>query len=1202
MAALVASTNMEHVLDVSWMTHSKDILNRNGHTPVSSSQPNRVTSTSTSSPDAVNPSKANGNASSHHASASASSSPAAGASPSNPDSTQSPATARTIPQRGGRARSLSNESSTGPNGTPPQRRSSWFSNISSKFSGSPSTSQQQPANTPPKPDADADVDADNVTPLPKITPNKNAVLPHAARPSGDAPYIPAPPRNGQPGILGVFRRLSSSNTATTPSARASHGLVGRKVLNVDKNRERCRLQELNQAKLRRVAFCVDVEIAPMPKYTDEDTPSKSSTEKSDKLKVAERSEGLALKDPAALESQKEKADGAKAGGGSSPTAREKESVASTNGQKEKSPSEPVKEIKPEKEISRKREKKKKSEAERKAKKEQKRREALEKGAIPMEIHLDTDSSAEDKSSPTRSPLRQVTPTTNPGRIYRRCCQLRETDILTKITGQLPKTTEGCADGVVDKLDLAGYYLSLPDLVTLGDFLAVVPFREVSLENCGLTDEGVRVVLAGLLAARKPDVKHRRSMIRPADLVPQGGIVERLILKNNKIGIEGWKHICLFIHMCRSIKCLDLSSLQFPTSIELAKSPHNHLSNGNGPNVPVSPDISLLLSKALADRLAGPELELLNLGATGLISSQLECVMDGVVKAGVSRLGLSHNNLDAIGLEHVARYLRNAQCEGLDLGGNNLRDHLDIIAGAIDNDDQLWALSLANCNLNPAALCKLFPKLSKLTNFKFFDLSHNQALFDSETNAISLLRRYLPKLDSLRRLHLADVSLSSEQAIALAEILPEVTSLAHINLLENPELVRLADARTEDMQEEACALYASLLAAVRVSKTLVKIDIDDPTSESGELLKALANRVVAYTMRNLQGVPDIQGFKADESAPKLEKYPDVLRHIVGHEEDYPVLAEDEDPTAAPDEDYVIGGTGVAKALACVLKNRGSDSRRQSGEFARDLEDESAVTRPRISTGKAKDMSKHLLATARKIRVRLQPALASAKASAKEDLNNYHRLVFLDQTIEGIIKRFEDEYPDTRQADDTSETVSDPSSTAPKSDESPEIREADTLALSDNEDAETELRPPIRSRSSSILSHTSKAFSEEEGRALRVGHKFRRSFMSQKEFNMLNSGEEISSNPHHVKLVTSLMEDLMEDYDDIRKRVEEKGIVKVFEEDRNNIWKLLQVKDPQYWNVFLESQEKARANIKPEPNGVKIDHAQESAIVDEEAIAD
>ncbi|KAI8629917.1 RNI-like protein [Xylariaceae sp. FL1651] len=1167
-----------------------DTLSKHRHHSSSPTQPDHGIKASSQSLESITPIKVNGNT----ASPSPSSAPA---STPTPAPTQSPAAAKPIPQRGGRTRSQSNESFTSLNGTPPQKRASWFSNISSKFSGSPTSAQQsQVANPAPTSDADTD----DVAPLPKITPNKNAVLPHAARQSGDAPYIPAPPRSGQPGFLGVFRRLSSSNGVTSAGARANHGLVERKVLNVDKNRERCRLNELNQAKLRRVAFCVDVEIAPMPRYVDEDTSCKTSAEKCDMRKMTEKGEGLALKEPKAMEEQEEQAGVAKAAGEPLPKEPEKDGAVSLSGQKEEKPCEPVKEPKPEKEVSRKKEKKKKSEAERKAKKEQKRKEALEKGAIPMEIHLDSDSSTEDRSVPTRPPRSQATPTTNPGRIYRRCCQLRETDILTKITAQLPKSTERCADGIVEKLDLTGYFLSLPDLITLGDFLAVVPIREVHMENCGLTDEGMRVVLAGLLAARKPNAKHRRSTTKPADLAPQGGVVERLVLKNNKIGIDGWKYICLFIYMCRSIKCLDLSSLVLPAVTETAKSPLS--SQGSGHNAPAPVDVSVLLSKCLADRLAGPELELLNMGATGLSTNQLETIIDGILKSGVSRLGLSHNNLDANGVQQVVRYLRNTSCEGIDLGGNDLRDHLGAIAGAIDDKDPLWALSLANCNLNPASLCKLLPKLSKLPNFKFFDLSHNHALFESEPSAVSLLRRYLPKLDHLRRLHLADVALSSEQVITLAEILPEVKSLAHINLLENPDLVRLADARTEDMQEEACALYASLLAAVRVSKTLVKIDIDDPSLESGELLKALANRVVAYTMLNLQGVPDIRDSTADESAPKLEKYPDVLRHIVGHEEDNTEVNDEDDSELAPDEDYVIGGTGVAKALACVLKNRGDDSRRQSSEFARELEDGATAPRSHFSPGKAKDMSKHLLATARKIRVRLQPALVSAKASAKEDVGNYHRLVFLDQTIEGIIKRFEDEFPDTRQAESPTEHTPDHSSSVPGAHTSPGPHEVECSALSDTEDLETELRSPSRSRSNSIISHTSKAISEEEGRVLRVGHKFRSSFMSQKHFDLLTSNVEIGNEPRHVQLVTGLMEDLMEDNDEIRKRVEEKGIIKAFEEDKGNIWKLIRDKDPQYWDRFVESQEKARANIKVEPSATKIDPAQENALVDEEAIAD
>lgn len=214
-----------------------------------------------------------------------------------------------------------------------------------------------------------------------------------------------------------------------------------------------------------------------------------------------------------------------------------------------------------------------------------------------------------------------------------------------------------------------------------------------------------------------------------------------------------------------------------------------------------------------------------------------------------------------------------------------------------------------------------------------------------------------------------------------------------------------------------------------------------------------------------------------------------------------------------------------------------------------------------------------------------------------------MAFLDQTIEGIISRFEDEFPETRQAGSTNGlAAADRGSTAPEHSTSPGPHEVEASALSDTEDIETELRTPSRSRSNSIISHTSKAFSEEEGRVLRVGHKFRRSFMSQQQFNDLNSDEEIGKTPQHVQLITSLMEDLMEDSEEIRQRVRKLGIVKAFEEDKNNIWKLLRDKDPQYWDRFLESQEKARANIKVESNGVKIDPSEENAVVDDEADTD
>jgi hypothetical protein len=247
---------------------------------------------------------------------------------------------------------------------------------------------------------------------------------------------------------------------------------------------------------------------------------------------------------------------------------------------------------------------------------------------------------------------------------------------------------------------------------------------------------------------------------------------------------------------------------------------------------------------------------------------------------------------------------------------------------------------------------------------------------------------------LKRIHLADCAMSPEQAMAIAEILPEVPGLAHVSFLENPQLVELAtNATTDEAQQEACALFASLLAAARVSTSLVAIDIEVPSEQSADLVKALAKQVVAYCLRNMElaTAAETTETAAEAPEPKPEpQYPDALQRLVGHD----VTAStdmDADVDAAPDEDYVIGGTGVVRALACSLKNRGDDEAegaRPSGEFVRGLENgQEAQSQQPLTAGsggatKAKETSKHLLLSARKIRLRLQPAIDKARATASD----------------------------------------------------------------------------------------------------------------------------------------------------------------------------------------------------------------------------
>lgn len=452
-------------------------------------------------------------------------------------------------------------------------------------------------------------------------------------------------------------------------------------------------------------------------------------------------------------------------------------------------------------------------------------------------------------------------------------------------------------------------------------------------------------------------------------------------------------------------------------------------------------------------------------------------------------------------------------------------------------------------------------------------------------------RYLPKMTALKRIDLEDDQMTSEQAIALVEVLPEVRSLAHINLLNNAELVELAGATTEEAQEEACALYASLMAAARVSKSLVCVNIEVPNDHSGEIVKAMAKQVVAYCLRNMERIPDadVATTLAEATGEGLDKttyYPDVLAHLVGHD----VLDQDElpdDNSSAPDEDYVIGGTGVVKALQCCLENRGDESRRQSGEFIRDVENgvsSSAASLP-PTAGKAKDMSKHLLAGARKIRLRLQPALLKARTLTADE-HNLRRLLFLDDTLQGIIKRFEDEYPDTREPD----REESPRTAAKGVEELPVVALAEdpSFALSDNEDESELIVAKPLSRSNSMA----KTLAEEEGRILRAGHRFRVGFFKKEQIDLFSSIDDIGSDPNHVHMLSELAEDIGGELLEI---VKEKGPVRAFKEHRDVALKSMELSDPEHWERFAEAQHKARANIT-----VPAEKATEAA--DESAIAD
>jgi Ran GTPase-activating protein (RanGAP) involved in mRNA processing and transport len=936
----------------------------------------------------------------------------------------------------------------------PPRRASWISSLSSRFSTSSAASPARRGsvdnssnNGPPSPNVQFNNPFNNAqsTASAKIEPKKEQkqdekqVLTPTQTPRRPSVLVQAgKERDDHPGFLqSALRRFSSSSSAGLGKAAGTGPApTQRKIMNVDQNRERVKIADFDPSKLRRVAFCVDVEVAGYASWHEvEEYEAEHKEQKAPEVPVARRqslsmlerqvqaaknkkgkdgkkdvkeaihkdkAEGAALKNPLAAKAKKEEKE----------TTQADEKVVDTPSQPTITPA--ASEAQPPAEATpaapeapssepqpipgtRRKEKKKRSEAERKERKERKRRHAEANGQVPLELtgcNDDDDSSCISVSPPGAStPNLTLSPTTDPLRIYKRCAQLRETTIVKKVCDQIASPSSILAEspGTVAVLDISGTVMTLPELVTLGDWLAVVPVRKLIIEDCQLTDEGVRVVLSGLLSCKTPEQAKqnkrlpRRGSGRKGE--EQVGVIEKVSLKgNSKLTKIGWKHIALFLHMSKSLRAIDVSGIPFPDEntpgdLSRTSTANTTASNTTNGSQPSNSNLGSLLSKALAERFGGSKLEELIMSNCSLSTANIGSIVDAALKCKLRRLGLADNNITAEGVDHIVRYIESGVCEGLDLGDNDLHDCMKPLSDSLTPENNFFALSLSGCNLTPSDLKVLLPCFLQLKNFRFVDFSNNKGLFSTQPNAVAVLRKYLPQMTSLKRIHLNDVGLSSEHAIALAEILPESPSLAHLSILDNPAIMELMHAKDSSSQEEACALFASLMTAVRVSHTIVAIDIEVPSADSNEIVKALASQVVAYTLRNMEhgALKEIEGTPPSKGAPDKDA-PEILLHIVGHMDGYQDNHDADEP--APDDDYLLGGNAIVKALGVCLgtaDDKGKIGSRNTtpsgtpGESGTGTPRLSAVGFKPTSHKKPRDMSKQLLESARKIRMRLKPAL-------------------------------------------------------------------------------------------------------------------------------------------------------------------------------------------------------------------------------------
>ncbi|GMF41852.1 unnamed protein product [[Candida] boidinii] len=145
------------------------------------------------------------------------------------------------------------------------------------------------------------------------------------------------------------------------------------------------------------------------------------------------------------------------------------------------------------------------------------------------LHIDKPMVRRRKSKSMDKPL----VTLKIDELYTRCCHLREILPIPATLKQIPK---GSTDPL-PVLQLRNPKPSMIEVLSFSDFIRVAPIVCVSLDGVNLTTKMFRIILSALLNKR---------------------YLEKLSLRNTPINQDGWKLLCWFLSMNKSLKRLDIT--------------------------------------------------------------------------------------------------------------------------------------------------------------------------------------------------------------------------------------------------------------------------------------------------------------------------------------------------------------------------------------------------------------------------------------------------------------------------------------------------------------------------------------------------------------------------------------------------------------------------------------------------------------------
>ncbi|KAK4703652.1 protein phosphatase 1 regulatory subunit 37, partial [Phenoliferia sp. Uapishka_3] len=238
---------------------------------------------------------------------------------------------------------------------------------------------------------------------------------------------------------------------------------------------------------------------------------------------------------------------------------------------------------------------------------------------------------------------------------------------------------------------------------------------------------------------------------------------------------------------------------------------------------------------------------------------------------------------------------------LDVKGNDIRNGVTYIAQVLKRNRTLKVLNLSENKIDIQGLVSIAEALKFNSTLETLDMSLNPCCGPG-LEGITTLRAAITINSNLKRVFLNSTDLSSEGAIALAEFLPEATSLIHLDLTGNFDI--------------DIAGVLALSVSVKMNNTLRCLDLNIPANDPD--FARLSQEILQCCVRNTEIAQEesiARGNKIPIAAPILKSV--VARDLKTRQENEERMKRNAESASKSKDDIILAAEECRIVLSDLL---------------------------------------------------------------------------------------------------------------------------------------------------------------------------------------------------------------------------------------------------------------------------------------------